>query len=60
MNGQKRARLSSYRVGCMHSDLFNQEKLILNGADFTVNFIVISENSVCTVRIPIQSIRLPS
>ena len=33
MSGQKRARLSSYSI---HSDLFNREKLILNGADLTV------------------------
>ena len=35
MSRQKRARLSSYRVA-FTPDLFNQEKLILNGVDLTM------------------------
>ena len=46
--------------GRIHSDLFNQEKLILNGVDLTVKLIVTSLNSVCLVGMPLQPIRLQS
>ena len=46
--------------GRIHSDVFNQEKLILNRVDLTLNFVVTRLNSVCSVWIQLQPIRLPS
>ena len=46
--------------GRIHSDLFDQEKLILNGVDLMVKLHRHCLNSVCSVGIPIQPIRLPS
>ena len=48
------------RQGRIHSDLFNQEKLILNGVDLMVKLIGTSLNSVCSVGIQLQPISLPS
>ena len=44
----------------IHSDLFNQEKLTLNGVDLTLTLHPHNLNSVCSVRVPLQPMRLPS